>query len=284
MWPTSQAAIPKGNRGPGGYTVSSIFFQMIDQDTWEPGPPDSGGCWLDRVSGRRHQWMRASEVSLITWGCRALLSVMWSLCSCLGCIAQSWYTLAEEPQHHPALSSIMGISLPLPIWPEVRLYQDKMEDFTCFQVELPSTNMWQNSFLPCATVSLSLRGTLRHPQPKAPRIGVVWVSKFPSLFSIAATQMFTLWRPSWSFTFESCQSLSSPSPNMKTFFLVDNYSQKMKERSVILLICLLLPQRLFPPLNVAQLSSYHSLDLIEINEVPGNLPLNFLEAMNWMFI
>lgn len=71
---------------------------------------------------------------------------------------------------------------------------------------------------------------------------------------------------------------------MKTFFLVDNYSQKMKERSVILLICLLLPRRLFPQLSVAQFSSYHSLDLIEISEVPGNLSLNFLEAVNWTFI
>ena len=134
------------------------------------------------------------------------------------------------------------------------------------------------------TLSLSLRGTLMHPKWKASTFGVVWVSKFPSLFSIAATQMFTLWRPSWSFTFESCQSLSSPLPNMKTFFLADSYSQKMRERSVILLICILLPQMLFLRLNLVQLSSYHSSVLIQINEVPGNIPLNFPEVMNWTLI
>lgn len=199
------------------------------------------------------------------------------------CCSRSWSALAEEPQHRPTLSSIVAISLPLPVLPEMHLYLDKMGDFPCRHSRL--VQVWgRTAFFHVPALSLSLRGTLMHPQQKASSFGVVWVSKFPSFFSIAATRMFTLWRPSWSFTFESCQSLSSPLPSMKTFFLADSCSQKMRERSVTLLICLLLPWRLFPRLNVVQLSSHHFSVPIYINEVPGKIPLNFPETTNWVLI
>lgn len=209
---------------------------MIDQDIWEPAHQLSVCAgWGEYQEGS----VRGSEVMF--HGTRiqsSLVNAVWSLCTCLDYSSHSWSPLAEEPQRHPTLSSIMGISLPLPMLPEVCFYLDKIPLFpgrcSCL---VQMTGRRASFHVP--TLSLSLRGTLMHPQQKASSFEVVWVSKFPSVFSVAATQMFTLWRPSWSFTFESCQSLSSPLPNTKTFFLVDSCSQKMRERSVILLICLL---------------------------------------------
>lgn len=52
----------------------------------------------------------------------------------------------------PALSSIVGISLPVPVLPEVHFCLDRMEiSLVPRQTDLlPSTNDWQKSFLPRA--------------------------------------------------------------------------------------------------------------------------------------
>lgn len=201
--------------------------------------PISCMCVLDGESIRKDQG-EAQRFMFHGIGMQiSVVNAVWSLCTCLDYCSYSWSTLSQEPQCHPPLSSIMGISPPLPVLPEVHFYLRMEISLVPGQTFLPSTKDWQKSFLPCAYFVPVPKRDLDAPPTKAIKLEVVWVSKFPSLFSIAATQMFTLWRPSWSFTFESCQSLSSPLPNTKTFFLVDSYSQKMRERSVFLLICLL---------------------------------------------
>ena len=265
MWPTSRAAMPNGNRGPGGNTASSFFFWMIDQDTWEPGTSDAGGCWLGRVSGRRDQW-EDQKLCLIAQGCRALLSALRDHCA-LGWTVLltflthiSWGTTAPPylKQYHGHIPSTARIA-----WDAFMSWQNGRFPFFPGRPSCLVKTCGRTASFHVPTLSLSLRGTLMHPQRKASSFGVVWVSKFPSLFSIAATQMFTLWRPSWSFTFESCQSLSSPLPNMKTFFLVDSYSQKMRERSVIFLICIPSTSKVVPKTqcSTAFFSSLFSPDL-----------------------
>lgn len=145
----SQAAIPKSNRGPGGNTASSIFPE-----------------WLTRTLGNSsHQlyvcagWgeyqegpVRGSEVMFHRTGMQgSVVNAVWSLCTCLDYSLHSWCTLAEEPQCHPTLSSIVGVSLPLPVLPEVHFCLDRMEiSLVPRQTFQPSTNDWQKSFLPCA--------------------------------------------------------------------------------------------------------------------------------------
>lgn len=190
-------------------------------------------CVLAGESIRKDQW-ETQQLCFTEQGC-----ICCQCCVITVHLPALFLTLAEEPQCHPTLSSIMDRYIPSTAcvtWGAFLSWQNG--DFPCSQADLPAYYQWlaRASF---HVPTLSLRGPLMHPPKKASSFGVVWVSKFPSLFSVAATQMFTQWRPSWSFTFESCQSLSSPLPNTKTFFLVDSYSQKMRERSVILLICLL---------------------------------------------
>lgn len=238
-----------------------FFFWMIHWDPWEPWPIRHKWV-LTGESIRQEGSVRGSEVIFDCMRMQScIVSATWSLCACLDCITflihTGWATTAPLylKQYHGHIPSTAHIA-----WGAFISWQNGR--FPLFPGR-PSclVQTWLNSFLPCAYFVSVLRRTLMHPQWKASSFGVVWVSKFPSFFFIAATQMFTLWHPSWSFTFESCQSLSYPLPNTKTFFLVDSYSQKMRERSVMLLICLL-PRRLFPRLNVVQLSSHHSSVLI----------------------
>lgn len=122
---------------------------MIDQNIWEPAHQLSVCAgWGEYQEGS----VRGSEVMFHRTRIQSsLVNAVWSLCTCLDYSSHSWSPLAEEPQRHPTLSSIMGISFPLPMLPEVRFYLDKMEiSLVPRQMLLPSTNDWQKSFLPCA--------------------------------------------------------------------------------------------------------------------------------------
>lgn len=112
----------------------------------------------------------------------SVVNAVWSLCTCLYYSSHSWSTLAEEPQCHPTLSSVMGISLPLPVFPEVYFCLARMEiSLVPRRTFLPRTNDGTRASFHVPTLSLALRGTLMRPQQKVSSFDVVWVSKFPSL-------------------------------------------------------------------------------------------------------
>ena len=138
IWPTSQAAMPNDSRGPGGNKTSSIFSEWLTRTFASVAHQTQVGArWGEYQAGRISERIR---------GCAGLHEDAELYCQCYMITVHlpglygrhSWSTLAEEPQHHPTLSSITGISLLLPVFSEMRLYLDKMGDFSYYQVDPPA--------------------------------------------------------------------------------------------------------------------------------------------------